>query len=85
MQRARISNIEVIKLNIPYREPFVIALGVIPEASNVVIRIHTDEGLTGTGECAPFVYIAGETQETVFALSLKLATAAGGSYIICGS
>ena len=73
MQTARIRSVEVIKLNIPYKEPFVIALGVIPEASNVVIRIHTDDDLTGTGECAPFVYIAGETQETVFTLSVKLA------------
>ncbi|MDF1575911.1 MAG: dipeptide epimerase [Bacteroidales bacterium] len=67
-----ITKIELIKLNIPYREPFVISLGVIPEATNVVVRIHTGAGLTGTGECAPFVYIVGETQETVFELGKQV-------------
>ncbi len=66
MSQTVITGVEVIKLNIPYKEPFVISLGVIPSATNVVIRIHTSEGLTGTGECAPFVTIVGETQETVF-------------------
>ena len=72
MSNARITGIEVIKLNIPYKEPFVISLGVIPAATNVVVRIHSDVGLTGTGECAPFVYIVGETQETVFELSRQV-------------
>jgi L-alanine-DL-glutamate epimerase-like enolase superfamily enzyme len=72
MNSASITGIELIKLNIPYKEPFVISLGVIPEATNVVIRIHTDLGLTGTGECAPFIYIVGETQETVYELALKV-------------
>jgi len=64
--------VEVLKLNIPYKEPFVISLGVIPEATNVVVRIYISSGLIGTGECAPFVYIVGETQETVFELAKKL-------------
>ncbi len=72
MHHASIIRIEIIKLNIPYKEPFVISLGVIPEATNVLVRIHTNEGLTGTGECAPFVYIVGETQETVFELGTKV-------------
>jgi len=68
----KITKIEIIKLNIPYKEPFVISLGVIPEATNVVVRIHTNTGLTGTGECAPFVFIVGETQETVFELAKQV-------------
>jgi L-Ala-D/L-Glu epimerase len=72
MNTATITKIEIIKLNIPYKEPFVISLGVIPEATNVVVRIQTSEGITGTGECAPFVYIVGETQETVFELAKKV-------------
>ncbi len=69
---ATITKIELIKLNIPYKEPFVISLGIIPEATNVVVRIHTSTGLTGTGECAPFVFIVGETQETVFELAKQV-------------
>ena len=72
MNHPSITEVEVIKLNIPYKEPFVISLGVIPEATNVVVRIHTSLGLTGTGECAPFVFIVGETQETVFELAKQV-------------
>jgi len=72
MKKDVISGIEVLKLNIPYKEPFVISLGIIPEATNVVIRLHCSDGLTGTGECAPFVFIVGETQETVYSLSARL-------------
>lgn len=72
MSNSRITKVEIIKLNIPYKEPFVISLGVIPEATNVVVRIHTSDGLMGTGECAPFVFIVGETQETVFELARQV-------------
>ncbi len=72
MQKSVITQVEIFKLNIPYKEPFVISLGIIPEATNVVIRIHTSTGLSGTGECAPFVFIVGETQETVFELAKQV-------------
>ncbi len=68
----KITDVEIIKLNIPYKEPFVISLGVIESATNVVIKIHTNKGITGIGECAPFVYIVGETQETVFVLAQQI-------------
>jgi len=72
MPKTVINSVEVIKLNIPYKEPFVISLGVINEATNVVVKIETSDGLTGIGECAPFVYIVGETQETVFELAKQI-------------
>jgi L-alanine-DL-glutamate epimerase-like enolase superfamily enzyme len=72
MQSTSITKVEIVKLNIPYKEPFVISLGVIPEANNVVVRIHCSDGLVGTGECAPFVFIVGETQETVFELAKQV-------------
>lgn len=72
MDKTVITKVELIKLNIPYKEPFVISLGVIESATNVLIKIHTDSGLVGIGECAPFVYIVGETQETVYELSKQV-------------
>ena len=72
MQKTVITNVEIIKLNIPYKEPFVISLGVIPSATNVVVKINTNSNLTGIGECAPFVFIVGETQETVFELAKQI-------------
>ncbi len=73
MENTVITGVEIIKLNLPYKEPFVISLGVIESASNIVIKIHTNSELTGAGECAPFVTIVGETQETVFELSKQIA------------
>jgi len=72
MENIVITKVEIIKLNLPYKEPFVISLGVIESATNVVVKIHTNSGLTGVGECAPFVTIVGETQETVFELSKQI-------------
>jgi len=72
MSKPVITSVEVIKLNLPYKEPFVISLGVIESATNVVVRLHSSDGLTGTGECAPFVTIVGETQETVFAYARQI-------------
>lgn len=72
MKKTIISEVEIIKLNIPYKEPFVISLGVIPNATNVIVKITTNTGLTGIGECAPFVFIVGETQETVYELAKKI-------------
>lgn len=45
-------------------EPFAIATGTMHYAQNVFIRIHTDSGLTGVGECSAFPFIVGETQDS---------------------
>jgi len=73
MEHTVITQVEIIKLNLPYKEPFVISLGVIERATNILIKLHTNKGLTGLGECAPFVTIVGETQETVFETSQLIA------------
>lgn len=59
-----ISKIELHKISIPLIEPFIISLGPIYDAENVIVKIHTAEGITGWGECSPFMSIAGESAET---------------------
>ena len=54
-------------------EPFVIATGTMDYAQNVFIRIHTDAGLYGVGECSAFPMIVGETQETCLAMAKDFA------------
>ncbi|MFT4092188.1 MAG: dipeptide epimerase [Niabella sp.] len=61
---AIISKIELHKFSIPLKEPFVISLGPIYTADNVVVVIHTAEGITGWGECSPFMSINGESADT---------------------
>jgi L-alanine-DL-glutamate epimerase-like enolase superfamily enzyme len=45
-------------------EPFTIATGTMDHAQNVFIRVHTDAGFYGVGECSAFPMIVGETQDT---------------------
>ena len=54
-------------------EPFVIATGTMHYAQNVFIRVHTDEGFNGVGECSAFPMIVGETQETCLAIAKDFA------------
>ena len=53
--------------------PFTIATGTMHFAQNLFIRIHTDEGLIGVGECSAFPMIAGETQNTCYELAKDFA------------
>ncbi|HKZ66246.1 MAG TPA: dipeptide epimerase [Chitinophagaceae bacterium] len=62
----RIWQIELYKLFIPLKEPFIISLGPIHNAENVLVVIHTKEGVTGFGECSPFMSINGESMDTCF-------------------
>jgi L-alanine-DL-glutamate epimerase-like enolase superfamily enzyme len=61
-----ITQVELYKLFVPLKEPFVISLGPIPNAENVVVILRTSEGITGFGECSPFMSINGESMETCF-------------------
>lgn len=60
----RIDQIELYKMFIPLKEPFVISLGPIYNAENVVVVIRTNNGITGYGECSPFMSINGESADT---------------------
>ena len=53
--------------------PFRIATGTMYHAQNLFIRVETDEGLTGVGECSAFPMIAGETQATCFEMAKDFA------------
>ena len=68
MKELTIREIELHKLLIPLKEPFVISLGPIYNAENVIVIIRTEEGLTGYGECSPFMSISGESIDTCFAI-----------------
>jgi len=54
-------------------EPFTIATGTMDHAQNVFIRVHTDEGVYGVGECSAFPMIVGETQDTCLVMAKEFA------------
>lgn len=66
MSQLTIQQVELYKLFIPLKEPFIISLGPIHHAANVVVVIRTREGITGFGECSPFMSINGESMDTCF-------------------
>ena len=73
-----IEQIDLYKLSIPLIEPFITSLGVDDHAHNVVVRIRTREGLTGFGECSPYMPINGESQDTCFIVGQYFAKALKG-------
>lgn len=68
----KITRTEIYRLSIPM-EPFAIATGTMDYAQNTFIRIHTDRGIYGVGECSAFPMIVGETQDTCLALARDFA------------
>lgn len=68
----KITSIELFRLTIPM-EPFVIATETCTAAENVYLRIHTNDGITGVGECSPFPMLVGETQDTCMYVGNQLA------------
>jgi L-alanine-DL-glutamate epimerase-like enolase superfamily enzyme len=72
MEKLPITAVEIFKLALPM-EPFVIATEVSTVAQNTFIRIHTENGPTGMGECSAFPMLTGETQSTCFEIAKDLA------------
>src|SRR3954468_24905902 len=68
----KIIHTNIYRYSIPM-EPFVIATGTMHYAQNVFIRVFTNEGFYGAGECSAFPYITGETQETCLAMARDFA------------
>ncbi len=68
----KITHTEIYRFSIPM-EPFVIATGTMDYAQNVLIKIYTDEGFCGIGECSAFPMIVGETQDTCLVLAKDFA------------
>jgi len=59
---SKITHVDIIPVSIKLTESFVIAKGPLDYASITVIKIYTDQGMFGIGECCPYRTIHGETQ-----------------------
>ena len=67
-----ITSITVYQSKIKLTKPFVISLGPLSHAENVIVEIKTNTGLIGFGECSPFMTIHGESMETCFVVARYL-------------
>ncbi len=74
-----ISRVEIYQSRIALREPFVISLGSLDHAENLLVVLHTRSGLSGFGECSPFMTIHGESMETCFTVAHYLGKALLGA------
>jgi L-alanine-DL-glutamate epimerase-like enolase superfamily enzyme len=61
-----IRQIELYRLSVPLKEPFITSLGRDDNAENVLVKIITDKDIIGFGECSPYMPINGESQDTCF-------------------
>jgi L-alanine-DL-glutamate epimerase-like enolase superfamily enzyme len=68
-----ISKVTIYQSPVKLKEPFIISLGPVDYAANIVVVIRTNTGLTGYGECSPFLTINGESMETGFIVGQYLA------------
>ncbi len=74
----QITSIEIYKLCIPLKQPFVISLGAQYDADNILVIIRTNEGISGYGECSPYMSINGESMDTCYIVAQYLAAALKG-------
>jgi L-alanine-DL-glutamate epimerase-like enolase superfamily enzyme len=63
----RIADLIAEPLDLPLKEPFIIATGRKDAANNVLVRVVLEDGTTGFGEASPSPYTAGDTQATCIA------------------
>jgi L-alanine-DL-glutamate epimerase-like enolase superfamily enzyme len=62
----RITQVECIPVSIPFAKPMVMSGGPVTKADSVVIKIHTDEGITGIAETGDTsLWYMGESQDSI--------------------
>jgi o-succinylbenzoate synthase len=72
----KISNVSVKNISIPLKHPFKTALRTVNSVEDILVRIDTDDGLTGWGEAAPTAVITGDiTQSLIGAITDYIAPA----------
>jgi L-alanine-DL-glutamate epimerase-like enolase superfamily enzyme len=81
LKEIKITNIDIYRFSIPM-VPFTIATGTMTHAQNVFIRVHTDAGFYGVGECSAFPMIVGETQDTCLVIAKEFARLWKGKYAL---
>jgi len=77
----RITKIDIYRFSIPM-VPFTIATGTMEHAQNVFIRVHTNAGFYGVGECSAFPMIVGETQDTCLVMAKEFARIWNGKDVL---
>lgn len=78
-EKLRIRQISLYKFDIPLIEPFTTSLGTDTSARNLLVKITTESGIRGFGECSPYMPINGESVDTCAVVGKYFATALTGA------
>ena len=70
---AKITKVDIYYYDLPFFEPFKISIAEMTEALNVLVCLHTNQGIVGWGEACPFPAITGDTQATSIAAAKDIA------------
>lgn len=62
----KITSVALFHAQLKLKQPFITSLGYRDHANNIYVRIKTDAGIEGWGECSPYAPINGETIDTCF-------------------
>jgi len=57
----KISSVEYFRIDMPLVQPYTIAYETVNEATNIILKLETDSGLTGWGCAAPDLEVTNET------------------------
>ena len=68
----RIDSFELYTAKLELKKPFITSLGVIESSDHIFLKVISENGEYGWGECAPAHDINGETIETCLSISKKL-------------
>ena len=61
-----IVKIDIYKMNVAFKNPVKVSIGITTAAKNVVVKITSNTGLVGWGEASPSPYITGDCQDSNF-------------------
>ena len=61
----KITGVEYFRLDMPLAVPYTIAYETVRKTTNIILKLHTDKGITGWGCAAPDREITGESPEDV--------------------
>ena len=68
-QTMRITDIQVRKASFAFDRPFKIAFAVLYGFETMVLRIDTDEGISGYGEAGPLEYVTGDNLDSCMVIA----------------
>jgi L-Ala-D/L-Glu epimerase len=63
---SKVSQVEIFKVNIPFKIAFHHALKKRDASESIFVKVILDNGITGFGESLPRSYVTGNTQDSVF-------------------